>query len=205
MAFIQKKVVNTVSESEYIRLSLEGDTAAFEKLVLLYENKILNYCYRMLGNRADAEDATQEVFVKLFRFLESYTGQSAFSTWLFKIASNVCLDYLRKHKRLRTETVSLHQQNDEGDEFLLNIKSDAPTPYETAQKNEAQRALETALLNLGEEQRLVIVLRDVEGLSYEEISRITGLNEGTVKSRINRARRALKKLLEKDRELFLFS
>ncbi len=194
-----------MSESEYIRLSLEGDMTAFEQLVLLYENKILNYCYRMLGNRADAEDATQEVFVKLFRFLESYTGQSAFSTWLYKIASNVCLDYLRKHKRHRAETVSLHQKNDEGDEFLLNVKADAPSPYETAQKKEAQRALAAALLKLGEEQRRVIVLRDVNGLSYEEIARITGLNEGTVKSRINRARQALKKLLEKDRELFLFS
>ena len=191
-----------MSETEYIEKSRQGDMQAFEQLVILYENKILNYCYRMLGNRTDAEDATQEVFVKLFRFLDSFTGQSAFSTWLFKIASNVCLDFLRKHKRQRTETVSLHQQNAEGEEFLLNVEDTGPSPYDTMQQREAHRALASALDNMSQEQRQVIVLRDIEGLSYEEIARIIGVAEGTVKSRINRARQQLKKLLEKDRELF---
>ena len=193
-----------MSESEYIKRSQQGDADAFGQLVTLYENKILNYCYRMLGNRADAEDATQEVFVKLYRFIDSFTGQSAFSTWLYKIASNVCLDPLRKNKR-HTDTVSLHQQNAEGEEFLLNIEDKGLTPYESAQVSEAQRALFLALEQLGEEQRQVVVLRDVEGLSYEEIAQITGTAPGTVKSRINRARQALKKLLEKDRELFSLS
>ncbi|MBR7164069.1 MAG: sigma-70 family RNA polymerase sigma factor [Clostridia bacterium] len=193
-----------MSESEYIKRSQQGDADAFGQLVTLYENKILNYCYRMLGNRADAEDATQEVFVKLYRFIDSFTGQSVFSTWLYKIASNVCLDLLRKNKR-HTDTVSLHQQNAEGEEFLLNIEDKGLTPYESAQVSEAQRALFLALEQLGEEQRQVVVLRDVEGLSYEEIAQITGTAPGTVKSRINRARQALKKLLEKDRELFSLS
>ena len=91
-----------MSETEYIKRCREGDNEAFGELVSLYENKILNYCYRMLGNRTDAEDATQEVFVKLYRFLGSFTGQSAFSTWLYKIASNVCLDFLRKSKKQKT-------------------------------------------------------------------------------------------------------
>ena len=193
-----------MSESEYIKRCQQGDADAFGQLVTLYENKILNYCYRMLGNRADAEDATQEVFVKLYRFIDSFTGQSVFSTWLYKIASNVCLDLLRKNKR-HTDTVSLHQQNAEGEEFLLNIEDKGLTPYESAQVSEAQRALFLALEQLGEEQRQVVVLRDVEGLSYEEIAQITGTAPGTVKSRINRARQALKKLLEKDRELFSLS
>ncbi len=194
-----------MSESEYIKRCQEGDNDAFGQLVILYENKILNYCYRMLGNRTDAEDATQEVFVKLYRFIKSFTGQSAFSTWLYKIASNVCLDLLRKNKRHTSDTFSLHQQNAEGEEFLLNIEDKGLTPYDNAQMNEAQRALFAALSQLSEEQRKVVVLRDVEGLSYEEIADVTGLAAGTVKSRINRARQALKKLLEKDRELFLLS
>lgn len=194
-----------MSESEYIKRCQEGDQEAFGQLVTMYENKILNYCYRMLGDRTDAEDATQEVFVKLYRFIGSFTGQSAFSTWLYKIASNVCLDFLRKNKRHTVDTVSLHQQNAEGEEFLLNIEDKGRTPYESAQMNEAQRALFAALSQLNEEQRKVVVLRDVEGLSYEEIAEVTGLAAGTVKSRINRARQALKKLLEKDRELFLLS
>ena len=194
-----------MSEQEYISLSQKGDMQAFNQLVLMYENKILNYCYRILGNRADAEDATQEVFVKLYRFIGSFTGQSAFSTWLYKIASNVCLDLLRKNKRHKTETVSLHQQNAEGEEFMMYIEDGGSTPYETIQKHEAQRALLKALEKLGEEQKRVIILRDIEGLSYEEIANVTGTAPGTVKSRINRARKALKKLLEKDRELFLLS
>ena len=194
-----------MSETEYIKRCREGDSEAFGELVSLYENKILNYCYRMLGNRTDAEDATQEVFVKLYRFIGSFTGQSAFSTWLYKIASNVCLDFLRKSKKQKTETISLHQQNSEGEEFLLGIEDKGLTPYETAQMNEAQRALHKALMQLSEEQRRVIVLRDVEGLSYDEIAAVMGIAEGTVKSRINRARQALKKLLEKDRELFSLS
>jgi len=194
-----------VSESEYIKRCQEGDSEAFGELLTLYENKILNYCYRMLGNRTDAEDATQEVFVKLYRFIGSFTGQSAFSTWLYKIASNVCLDYLRKNKKHTSDTVSLHQQNAEGEEFLMNIEDKGLTPYESAQMSEAQRVLALALEQLSEDQRKVVVLRDVEGLSYEEIGEVMGIAEGTVKSRINRARLALKKLLEKDRELFSLS
>ena len=194
-----------MSESEYIKRCQEGDSEAFGELLTLYENKILNYCYRMLGNRTDAEDATQEVFVKLYRFIGSFTGQSAFSTWLYKIASNVCLDYLRKNKKHTSDTVSLHQQNAEGEEFLMNIEDKGLTPYESAQMSEAQRVLALALEQLSEDQRKVVVLRDVEGLSYEEIGEVMGIAEGTVKSRINRARLALKKLLEKDRELFSLS
>ncbi|MBE7040482.1 MAG: sigma-70 family RNA polymerase sigma factor [Ruminococcaceae bacterium] len=203
--FILTEGVNTVSESEYIKRCQEGDSEAFGELLTLYENKILNYCYRMLGNRTDAEDATQEVFVKLYRFIGSFTGQSAFSTWLYKIASNVCLDYLRKNKKHTSDTVSLHQQNAEGEEFLMNIEDKGLTPYESAQMSEAQRVLALALEQLSEDQRKVVVLRDVEGLSYEEIGEVMGIAEGTVKSRINRARLALKKLLEKDRELFSLS
>ncbi len=190
-----------MSEPEIIKRAKEGDMEAFSQLVTLYENKILNYCFRMLNNRGDAEDATQEVFIKVYRYLNSYLEQSAFSTWLYKIASNVCLDYLRKVKRNR-DTVSINQQNAEGEEFSLMIEDKGLSPYDNAQLGEARKALSAAISSLGEEQRQVIILREIEGLSYEEIAEITRLAPGTVKSRINRARQALKKILEKDRELF---
>ncbi len=192
-----------MSEPDLIKRCQNGDVEAFEQLIEGYEKKIINYCWRMLGNPLDAEDAAQEVFVKVFRFIGSFTGQSSFSTWLYRIASNVCLDLLRKRKRRPAETVSLNQCNAEGDEFALPIEDTSPTPYESAQMNEAQRVLTAALEQLGEEQRRVIVLRDIEGLSYDEIAQIINVAPGTVKSRINRARKALQKLLEKDRELFL--
>ncbi len=192
-----------MSEQEHVKRCQEGDMEAFERLVEAYEKKILNYCYRMLSNLSDAEDATQEVFVKLYRFIGSYSGQSSFSTWLYKIASNVCLDFLRKNKRRLSDTISINQQSSEGEEFALEILDDGPSPHQSAQRHEAHQALEKALLELGEDQRRVVVLRDVMGLSYEEIATVTGMAVGTVKSRINRARQNLKKLLEEDRELFL--
>jgi len=192
-----------VSEQEQIQRCQNGDVEAFEMLIQDYENKILNYCYRMLGNQSDAEDAAQETFVKVFRFIGSFTGQSSFSTWLYKIASNICLDFLRKAKRQPKETITIHQYNDEGEEFVLPLADTAPTPYEQAQLNEAQQALLSALNQLSEQQRKVIILRDVEGLSYEEIGQIIHAAPGTVKSRINRARRALQKILQPHKELFL--
>jgi len=194
-----------VTEQELLLRCKEGDIASFEQLIENYQDKILNYCYRMLGNRSDAEDATQEVFVKVFRFISSFTGQSSFSTWLYKVASNVCMDFLRKHKRSDRQTVSLNQTNAEGEEFVLNIEDETYAPYQAVQQTEAHRALHNALNQMKPEHRSVIVLREIEGLSYEEIARITGAAEGTIKSRINRARQILQKLLEKDRELFLHS
>lgn len=196
-------MVKPVSESELIRRCRDGDIDAYTTLISTYENKILSYCYRMLGNRADAEDAAQEVFVKVFRFIDKFSEQSAFSTWLYKIASNVCMDMLRKTKGGKAEHVSLHTQNEDGEEFALPLADSAPSPYERAQLSEAQRVLSEALAKLPPEQKQVIILRDVEGLSYEEIAETIGTAPGTVKSRINRARKALQKILEPNRELFL--
>ncbi len=192
-----------MSEQNLIKRCQEGEIEAFEQLIADYEKRILNYCFRMMGNPSDAEDAAQEVFVKVFRFIGNFNGQSSFSTWLYRVASNVCLDLLRKAKRQPQNTVSIHQENDEGEEYLMAIEDPEPNPYERAQLSEAQHVLLDALEQLGEEQKRVIILRDIEGLSYEEIAEITNIAPGTVKSRINRARQNLKKLLEKDKELFL--
>lgn len=194
-----------MSEQDLIKKAQKGEVEAFEQLIRDYEKRILNYCFRMLGNLSDAEDAAQEVFVKIFRFIGSFNGQSSFSTWLYRIASNVCLDLLRKAKRRPQDTVSIHQENDDGEEYSIAIEDTEPNPYERAQLSEAQQALKKALEQLSDEHRQVVILRDIEGLSYEEIAEAMGTAPGTVKSRLNRARQMLKKLLEQDKELFLLS
>lgn len=191
------------NEQELLKRCQNGDMEAFETLIEVYQKRMINYCYRMLGNRSDAEDAAQEVFVKVFRFIDKFSGDASFSTWLYKVASNVCLDFLRKHKKPEHQAVSLYQTNSDGEEFDLHIEDSTYSPYEQLKQTEAQRALALALDKLSAEHKNVIVLRDIHGLSYEEIGRIVGAAEGTVKSRINRARLQLQKLLEKDRELFV--
>ena len=192
-----------MSEQELLERCRKGNVEAFEQLIEAYQGKILNYCFRMLGNRSDAEDAAQEVFVKVYRFIGSFTGQSSFSTWLYKVASNVCFDILRKRKRRGGESLSLQQYTAEGEEFDLPLEDDSYSPDRSFQRTEAQRVLKEALDKLSPEHRRVIILRDIEGLSYEEIAGIVGTAAGTVKSRINRARQILQKLLENNRELFL--
>lgn len=191
-------------EKDLIEKSKKGDAQAFEELILSYQKKVLNLAYRMLGSVSEAEDAAQEIFIKVFRSLYSFNEKSAFSTWLYKVATNVCLDILRKRKRQNGGAmVSINRYNADDDEYELPIEDGAPSPHEEAQKKEAMRALKSALDLLSEEQRAVIVMRDINGLSYEEIADIAGCSLGTVKSRINRSRLALRKLLEKDKELFI--
>lgn len=191
-------------EKVLIEKSKKGDGEAFGELISSYQKKVLNLAYRMLGSVSDAEDAAQEIFIKAFRSLYSFNERSAFSTWLYKVATNVCLDILRKRKRQNGGAmVSINRYNADDDEYELPIGDGAPSPHEEAQKKEAMRALKSALDLLSEEQRAVIVMRDINGLSYEEIADIAGCSLGTVKSRINRSRLALRKLLEKDKELFI--
>lgn len=193
----------TENETVLIEKSKQGDVAAFEQLITGYQKKIVNLAYRMLGNRTDAEDAAQDIFVRVFRSISGFNEKAAFSTWLYRIATNVCLDLLRRKKRQNEQnTISIHR-GEENDEYELPIEDNHPSPYEHAKRNEAMRALEKALEQLSEEQRMVIVLRDINGLSYEEIAEITKCSLGTVKSRINRSRLMLRKLLENDKELFL--
>ncbi len=193
----------TENETVLIEKSKQGDLAAFEQLIMDYQKKIVNLAYRMLGNMADAEDAAQDIFVRVFRSISGFNEKAAFSTWLYRIATNVCLDLLRRKKRQNEQnTISIHR-GEENDEYELPIEDNGPSPYEQAKRSAAMEALENALKKLGEEQRLVVVLRDVNGLSYEEIAEITNCSLGTVKSRINRSRLMLRKLLENDKELFL--
>lgn len=191
-----------VDEKKLIKKIKQGDTDAFSELVLLYEKKAINFTYRILNDMSDAQDATQEAFLRVFDKIDSFQGNSSFSTWFYTILNNICLDILRKRSR-QADTISIGQTDSNDEEYELQIEDSSPGPYEQLQKKSAMETLEKALTQLSDEHRTVIVMRDLNGLEYEEISSILKVSLGTVKSRLSRARLALRKVLAENKELFL--
>ncbi len=176
-----------------LKKAAAGDPAAFEQLVLQYQSPIYNLCLRMTGNPEDAADMTQESFLKAWRSLDSFHFESAFSTWLYRLASNTCLDFLRSVKRRRE--FSLTVEDGDGNTQLLDLPDPAPTPEASILKSEEQSQLSAAMQQLDPEQRHILTLRVVNDLSYTEIAAVLQIKEGTVKSRLARARESLRKKL----------
>lgn len=171
-----------------------GDIEAFEELIESYRKKVFNIALRMVGNREDASDLAQEVFIRIFKSLKSFKEESQFSTWVYRITTNVCLDHIRKNKK--TNNVSLEEEIELSENSVKKQYSDAsPSPDIIAERNEVRRIISSAVRLLPEDHRSVIVLRDIQGFSYEEISKILNCPEGTVKSRLNRARQILRERL----------
>ena len=184
---------------EMIALCRNGDREAFNALVLKYQKQVFNIAYGMLSDYEDASDAAQDVFIKVYRSIASFRGQSSFSTWLYRICSNVCNDMLRKRQR---RGINISLDNDEEDNPASHLPSEEPTPAERLEESERSRAVREAINGLRKEYREIIVFSDMEQLSYEEIAKILRCPVGTVKSRLNRARNALRKKLSEKRELF---
>ena len=166
-----------------------GDANAFETLVTAYEKTVYNLALRMVGNPQDAEDMTQEAFLKAYNSLDSFRGDSKFSVWLYRIVSNVCLDHLRKKNR--RSTVSLSVEDDEGEEIQLDIPDTALSPEAMLEQKLTREAVRRGLQSLDEDARQILLLREIQGMSYEEIAQALSLESGTVKSRIFRARKKL--------------
>ena len=179
-------------ENEIIRSVLRGNVNDFEKLVTAYEKNVYNIALRMVGDPEDAADMTQETFIKAYRALSSFRGYSKFSSWLYRIASNVCLDFLRS--RSRHPQVSLSTV-DEDDRATFELPDMRQNPEEQLMKKLGMEAVRRGLEQLPEQQRQILVLRELGGLSYAELAQTLGLEEGTVKSRIFRARKRLCALL----------
>lgn len=179
-------------ENEIIRSVLRGNVNDFEKLVTAYEKNVYNIALRMVGDPEDAADMTQETFIKAYRALSSFRGDSKFSSWLYRIASNVCLDFLRS--RSRHPQVSLSTV-DEDDRATFELPDMRQNPEEQLMKKLGMEAVRRGLEQLPEQQRQILVLRELGGLSYAELAQTLGLEEGTVKSRIFRARKRLCALL----------
>ena len=174
-------------ERDWVRLAQAGDRVAFTNLVRRYQNPVHRFILRMLGSHEEALELTQETFIKVWQALPQWQPQAQFKTWLFRIASNVAVDALRRRKIV--EMVPLEEDYD--------APAHGPTPDVQLQSRQRLRSLESALAALPAEQRQAILLREIEGLSYTEISTVLDIHEGTVKSRIARARAALASALRK--------
>lgn len=168
-------------ELGWIEQSLAGDKQAFALLMQRYTGAVFGLCYRMLGNAQDAEDAVQEIFLRAYSRLDSFDRTRKFSTWLLSIASNYCIDRLRR-RRMNWLTL---------DDVAFSLPSDKPGPERSALENERRAIVQDALQRLPENYRLVTVLRYLSDLSYDEIAQVTGLPESTIKTRLYRARAML--------------
>ena len=183
-------------ESRIVQKVLKGDVNAFEKLVLAYEKNVYNIALRMTGNSEDASDMTQEAFIKAYNSLQSFRGDSKFSVWLYRIATNVCLDFLRS--RSRKPTVSLSVEDNDGDNVELEVADESQSPELLLDRQMTRESVRRGLETLTPEYRQILLLREIQGLSYDEISQALGLEVGTVKSRIFRARKKLCAFLIED-------
>ena len=178
-----------MTEQELVRAAAGGDTEAFERLVETYENKIYHLALRMCGSADEAADIAQEAFLAAWRGLPSFRGEAGFATWLYRLTSNAAIDYLRRQKKQRGD-MSLDDE-----ELGLDAVDSGPGPQETAEGSELRSAVAAGFNQLSEGHRQVLVLREIQGLSYEEIASVLELDIGTVKSRISRARSSLRKIL----------
>ena len=183
-----------MSEQELIEAARNGDHGAFAQLVEANQSMVYNLAYRMTGSPEDAADLTQEAFLNAWRGLARFGGQSAFSTWLYRLTSNACIDFLRKEKKRTALSMTV---DDGAEERQAELPDERYAPHRELERREASDALRAGLAALSPDHRQVLLLRELEGLSYARIAQVLELEEGTVKSRIARARLALRDFLKR--------
>ena len=189
----------TESDSEIIEHARRGDPLAWEKLVIRYSKRIYNLCYRFVERADQAEDLTQDVFIKVFRNLNQYKPETgSFVTWLVSVSRNLLIDHYRQSKDERA-TVSASADEDEEQSLLETLQASTPSPEAEMDRLEKVATLRKCLSKLSPELREAVILRDIEELSYQEIGAILRIPDGTVKSRINRGRVELARYLQKFR------
>lgn len=185
-------------EARLIARLKKRDEAAFNIFVRTYEQRVFALVLRMLGNRAEAQDLAQEVFITVFKSIDSFRGDSRLGTWLYRVAVNHCknrIKYLHRRSTRAHDAIDDARESDVAEGGALGGRP--ARPDEAVEGSEMERAVQKALAELDPEHRELIVLRDLEGLAYEEIVQITGLPDGTVKSRLHRARAALREAIER--------
>ena len=181
-----------MNEILLISRARDGDREAFGALVEQYRDNVYRLAYRMCGNAYDADEAAQEAFVAAWRALPNFRGDAKFSTWLYRLTTNAAIDVMRREKRHKAV----------GDGEMVEVADDTDSPQETVERTEQQEAVQKALATLSDEYREVLLLRYMEELDYAEIAEVLKLPSGTVKSRINRAKAALKTALLKSGNIF---
>lgn len=175
----------------------EGNDDAFSEIVRIFEKPIYNMAMQTLCNREDALDLSQDVFMKLWRSLPSFRGECSLTSFVMKIAKNTMLDNLRRKSTRRTVSLSTENEVGESEEYDIPDPSPNSNPAEAYERSEKIQMVREAIAELNDEHREVVLMRDIQGFSYEQIGEILSLEAGTVKSRLFRARAALKKILEK--------
>lgn len=191
-------------EEELVERLKKRDEAAFVELIKLYEKRIFQLVLRMLQDRGEAEDVAQDVFLTVFKSIDSFRGDSKLSTWLYRIATNHCknrIKYLDRRARGKKTELDDLSEAERLESVTMSASSQVARPDQQAEANQMERIMRQAIGELDEDQRELVILRDVENLSYEEIQEITGLPEGTVKSRLHRARLQLAKAVRSATEL----
>ncbi|MCW3055066.1 MAG: polymerase, sigma-24 subunit, RpoE [Chthonomonadales bacterium] len=181
------------ADTALVQRAQANDRAAFNEIVLRYKSKVYNYIFRMVHHALDAEDLTQETFLRAYLRIRSFQSRASLNTWLFRIATNLCIDYSRKYKKAQGLTSSLSREGDEDEgETERDIPDVTFDPQRMLLNQELGQVLNRALSELPEKLRTVVLLYDIEGLPYDEISAIVGCPLGTVKSRLFNARSALR-------------
>ena len=187
-------------DREIIERVLQGDKEAFREIVLRYQTRIYNMTYRFLGNREEAEDLSQEIFLSIYRNLKNFRHESKFSTWVYRIVQNHCINrsaYLKRRHVSEHDSLTRHEPEGRGNELAERALADpTESPEGNLQRREVERIVQQGISRLQEDFRQILILRDLEGRSYDEIAEILGISLGTVKSRIHRARMSLKAQLD---------
>ncbi len=194
-----------IEDAALVRRIQEGDVSGFEQLVGKYQDRVYNLCLRMVGHSESARDLAQETFIKAFEAIGRFEHKSGFYTWLFRIAVNLSLSQRRRDGRTRVYSLSGESEDPNGTVEVLGtqaerlggrVDTDRLEPAEHVRLRETRQAVRDALMQLDEQQRVMVVLRDIEELDYQAIAEVLNLPLGTVRSRLHRARLALKELLE---------
>lgn len=179
-----------------VEVARDGERQEFDALVERYHKQAYNIAYRMAGNHADAEDLTQEAFIRAFRFFGQYRRELPFDSWLYKIMSNVFIDRLRRRPKAKIRSLDQPVQTEDG-EAHFDVPDPGDGPEDIVISMQMDVRIQSALANLPEAFRITVIYADIEGLSYEEIAEVTKTNIGTVRSRLHRGRRLLREKLKK--------
>jgi len=180
---------------DLIAKAQQGDLSAFEELVLIYQDRVYSHCLYLAGNREDAQDLAQDVFVQSFKGIRSFRNDADFGTWLHRIAVNLWINFCRRNKKATVISIDETLPTSQG-EMVRELAASGDSPLEQVERLEFNAMVSNALNSLVPEYRIALILREIEGYNYDEIAAMLDCSLGTVKSRINRGRKALKKKLE---------
>jgi RNA polymerase sigma-70 factor (ECF subfamily) len=183
---VLQSLINHSDENDLIERFKQGDPSAFEAILLKHQDRIYNLCLYMLRDSGNARDAAQDVFLKVYRGLKDFRPDASLHTWIYRITMNTCFDYRKKSRREMSRSEALSE----------DLPSGEPSPYQVYESGKIAESIQSALQKLPEKLKAIIVLREIEELSYEEIAGVLHLSVGTVKSRLSRARERLRYLLK---------